>query len=392
MDDTPPFPEDFEQQVRTCLQHLYDITELQQLPLVRQLLPTTPAMQRGQAFRRLIFRLLEGLAPDSKAGTRQDRVYQILMLHYVEGRPNHEVSQQLALSERQYYREHNRALQAISYLLWEQLNAQPAAPEMSVQSELQRVSASADSAPVDPADLCARVIEATQSLAEARGIRVEMSVPDPHPEISVNAQAVRQLLIMFLYQVIQRHAAHQPLTLSCAAAGRAFTVRLRFDGPAQAWDALQQELAQHQAFQELLRALDGTIHFDGGDPFEVTLALPVDQHLVLIIDDNPDAISLLQRYLGETYPSAAARQAEEGIEMARALKPWLIILDVMLPTMDGWEALQNLKNHPDTHAIPVLVCSVLDTPDMALALGADGFLKKPPDQIEFLKTLAHWRS
>ncbi len=78
--------------------------------------------------------------------------------------------------------------------------------------------------------------------------------------------------------------------------------------------------------------------------------------------------------------------------MARALKPWLIILDVMLPTMDGWEALQNLKNHPDTHAIPVLVCSVLDTPDMALALGADGFLKKPPDQIEFLNTLARWKA
>jgi CheY-like chemotaxis protein len=310
------------------------------------------------------------------------------MLRYVEGRPNHEVS------ERQYYREHSRALQAISYLLWEQLNAQPAAaPPMSVQSELQRVSASADSAAsVDPAELCARVVEATQNIAEARGIRVDMRVPDQHPEMSLNAQAVRQLLIMFLYQVIQRHAADHTLMLTCTLAGRAFTVRLRFDGPAQAWDDLQQGMAQHQAFQELLRALDGVMSFSDGDPFDVALSLPVEQNLVLIIDDNPDAISLLQRYLGDAYPSAAARHAEEGIEMARTLKPWLIILDVMLPAMDGWEVLQSLKNHPDTHAIPVLVCSVLDTPDMALALGADGFLKKPPDQMEFLKTLSHWRS
>jgi hypothetical protein len=75
VDEIPPFPEEFEQQVRASLQHLYDITELQQLPLVRQLLPDTPVVQRGQAFRRLVFRLLEGLEPDNKAGKRQDRVY-----------------------------------------------------------------------------------------------------------------------------------------------------------------------------------------------------------------------------------------------------------------------------------------------------------------------------
>jgi CheY-like chemotaxis protein len=386
--NAPPFPEEFEQQVRACLQHLYDMTELQQQPLVRQLLPDTPALQRGQAFRRLIFRLLEALAPDTTAGSRQDRIYQILTLRYVEGQPNHEVSRRLSLSERQYYREYSRALQAITYLLWEQVNAQR--PAMSVQSELQRAAASAESTSVDPADLLARVVEATQNLAEARGIRVRIHLPDPTPELTFfNVQAARQLLIMFLYQAIQRHAAHTPLDIFGALEPGHFVIRL--PRPDAAPD-LPNDLEQHPAFQELLRTLGGTISFNEADPSEAVIRLPAQQNLVLIIDDNPDAISLLQRYLGHTFPSVAAQQAEEGLEMARARKPWLIILDVMLPTMDGWEVLQNLKNHPDTHTIPVLVCSVLDTPDMALALGADGFLKKPPDQVEFLNTLAHWKA
>jgi CheY-like chemotaxis protein len=54
-----------------------------------------------------------------------------------------------------------------------------------------------------------------------------------------------------------------------------------------------------------------------------------------------------------------------------------------LPQHDGWEILQNLKRHPPTQHIPVVVCSVLDSPELAQVLGADGFLRKPPGETEF---------
>ena len=67
-----------------------------------------------------------------------------------------------------------------------------------------------------------------------------------------------------------------------------------------------------------------------------------------------------------------------------------IILDIMLPGVDGWQILQKCKTHPETADIPVLICSVLDMQDVALSLGADAYIKKPPSREEFLSTLQAW--
>lgn len=399
-DSVRPFSKEFEQQTHDCLTYLYDITRLQQLPLVQQLLPNTPAVQLGQAFRRLIFELIESLAPASRMDIRskEARVYHIVMWRYVDGLSNLEIGDRLALSERQFYREHRRALHTMTYLLWEQINAQPAKlpAEMSVLSESQRVTARAEHTMIDPAELCASVVEATQNLALAHQVDVTIQLCDQPAPLPLNAQVARQLLIVLMYQALRRQRAGIPLILSCDTVPNALIIKVALNAPEAEWTDLQRTLDEHDAFQELLHMLNATMDYTlaekDDNPLGLLLTLPVAQQVVLIIDDNPDAISLLQRYLGDTFQSVAARQADEGLHLARTLRPWIIVLDIMLPTMDGWEVLQNLKNHPATRDIPVLVCSVLDTPDMALALGADGFLKKPPDQIEFLNTLARWRA
>ena len=66
----------------------------------------------------------------------------------------------------------------------------------------------------------------------------------------------------------------------------------------------------------------------------------------------------------------------------------LLILDGMMPTMDGWEILQTLQTDPETQHIPVIVCSVWDEPELAFSLGAVDFLKKPITQKELLDALA----
>jgi CheY-like chemotaxis protein len=78
------------------------------------------------------------------------------------------------------------------------------------------------------------------------------------------------------------------------------------------------------------------------------------------------------------------------IETARELQPQIIILDVMIPNMDGWEVLQALRANPATNHIPVIVSTVWDEPDLAFSLGAAGFLKKPFSQQEFLAELARF--
>ena len=70
-----------------------------------------------------------------------------------------------------------------------------------------------------------------------------------------------------------------------------------------------------------------------------------------------------------------------------ACAPSIIVLDVMLPDMDGWELLAHLHEHPPTRSIPILVCSVVREEELALALGAKLYLSKPVRRQQFIQAL-----
>jgi CheY-like chemotaxis protein len=73
--------------------------------------------------------------------------------------------------------------------------------------------------------------------------------------------------------------------------------------------------------------------------------------------------------------------------LAEELFPKVIVLDVMMPQIDGWELLASLRQHPNTSHIPVVVCTILPQEDMALSLGASGFVRKPVTRHIFLAAL-----
>jgi len=102
---------------------------------------------------------------------------------------------------------------------------------------------------------------------------------------------------------------------------------------------------------------------------------------ILVIDDDPDSRELLQRTLeADGYVVATAATGEEGLDLARALKPSLITLDVMMPGMDGWAVLQELKADPELHDIPVMVVSIVGEKDLGFTLGAVEYMTKPVDR------------
>jgi CheY-like chemotaxis protein len=108
---------------------------------------------------------------------------------------------------------------------------------------------------------------------------------------------------------------------------------------------------------------------------------PSNQKIILIIDDQEPAINMFKRYLSQTdYLVVGVSQSSQALSLARHLQPALITLDVMMPQIDGWELLQILKLDQKTHAIPVIVCSAWDDPDLSRSLGAAAFLKKPVTQ------------
>jgi two-component system alkaline phosphatase synthesis response regulator PhoP len=102
---------------------------------------------------------------------------------------------------------------------------------------------------------------------------------------------------------------------------------------------------------------------------------------VLVIDDNPDLLDIVDAILSEAgYVVAKALSGEDGLHVARTLKPRLILLDLNMPRMDGWEVLKLLKNDPATREIPVAIFSVrTDLKDKIFGLqrGAVDYISKP---------------
>jgi signal transduction histidine kinase/DNA-binding response OmpR family regulator len=109
---------------------------------------------------------------------------------------------------------------------------------------------------------------------------------------------------------------------------------------------------------------------------------------VLIVEDDARSIELLTVYLtADHFQVRVARDGEEGLAMARRLRPAAIVLDIRLPRVDGWDFLAEAKTDPDLARIPIVIVSVLDERGKGFALGASGYIVKPASREDLLATL-----
>jgi PAS domain S-box-containing protein len=117
------------------------------------------------------------------------------------------------------------------------------------------------------------------------------------------------------------------------------------------------------------------------DGDEQALAGAGGEHVVLIIDDEESARDLVARALGRIGVQVrCAETAASGMALARSVKPSLIILDINLPDLTGWELMQTMRADPVCAEIPIIVHSVDDDRKRAMALGACEHLVKPADR------------
>lgn len=106
--------------------------------------------------------------------------------------------------------------------------------------------------------------------------------------------------------------------------------------------------------------------------------------LVLIIEDDADMAELLSQTLSKAdYRTIIADSGKRGLQVARETEVSAILLDVMMPGMDGWKVLQELKANRQTSQIPVIVCSIVDNRPLGYRLGASHYFVKPvePKQL-----------
>jgi CheY-like chemotaxis protein len=104
-----------------------------------------------------------------------------------------------------------------------------------------------------------------------------------------------------------------------------------------------------------------------------------------VIDDDPDARELLCRTLEEEgLRVIGADSGEQGIELALKHKPSVITLDVIMPGMDGWAVMRELKRDEELRHIPIVLVTLLDEKGLGFTLGASEYLTKPVDR-DFLR-------
>ena len=129
----------------------------------------------------------------------------------------------------------------------------------------------------------------------------------------------------------------------------------------------------------------------GAGPSETDPA-PVPQGsgpLVLVVEDDPMAAELLQRVLTkEGYHVRTTNNGVDALALAKTLRPRLITLDVMMPSMDGLTVLSTLKEDPQTQDIPVIMISMNDNRNLGLSLGAADYLTKPVERARLIEVLA----
>ncbi len=112
------------------------------------------------------------------------------------------------------------------------------------------------------------------------------------------------------------------------------------------------------------------------------------QKVVLCVDDDEGVIMLFRRYLSKQgYYVIGLTDGQSTLEKARTHKPFAITLDVMMPGKDGWAIIQELKSHPDTHDIPVIICSIISDQERGISLGASGYLVKPILESDLITAL-----
>lgn len=414
-------PEEFGRQVQDLLPHLHDYVYLQNHALCARFFPD-PALEgphRAQRLRRVVLETIEELSPpaESSPSSREWRNYQVLASRYVEGLEIQAIVNELAISERQYYREQTRAVMALCSLLWEKLRwleehraagQRPAAreragpvgqashgatgdlvagveerPSQAVSREAGLLAPEAE--PLSLGELIEGVLRALRPLVEQCGKAIACDLERANAPVVASRTLVRQILI----GVLSRYLADSSVTaMSIALQPGRWQVQVALIG------ATDRPRTDHPDLKDIRRLVETArgewLGVEAkGTQCAVRFSLPTSQPRVLLaVDDNPVAVRLLRRYLAqEDYQVLHAPNGGEALRMAHELRPDVVTLDIMLPRQDGWELLQALRGDAATQSIPVVICSVLEEPQLASALGANAYLKKPFTQRQLLDVL-----
>lgn len=397
---------EFERLVKDALTNINDYAALETHALAAYFSPGAGQnISRGEYLRQLLLEAINKLQPPDRPTSTisiEWRPYLILKGRYVEGASLPDLKENLMLSGRQLRREHGRALRAVATLLWDQAFAEGSDAEDTQTTDVDSENDDFGSFEItrESLDLAGVVNEVAgifQQRAKSEAVELNLQLSKALPPVLADRIVLRQILLsLFSYAL---HIQSGPSITAGADVENGqvtFWIQSQVDENEMLSGNVGEEEDTALEFAQYWSQRLGATHLEIHPPdvqagiFELYLTLPQPgQGVAMVVDDQETALRMFERYLSQTnFKVVGIKDAGQVIPLARQLKPQVITLDVMMPTLDGWEILQTLQADPETQDIPIIVCSVWDEPELAFSLGAAEFLKKPVTQKQLLDALA----
>jgi len=349
---------------------------------------TTEALSDLAAMRALLREALESLRPPSHTPADDPSwlPYRVATLHYLQSQPRGIICEELGISQTTFYRHRERALDEMADYLWRHRVVGPRhrfegatsggdALARAVSAVIGQYSES-----LDLAEVAAGVQAILARMVGTRGTTLRVDVA-PSSELIYGDPVLLRQVILNLATDALRSVPGQTIALQLLiAAGTVRGTIMPFP------QALHIESADSgvAVARQLIEAVGGQLSLHGTPPrveFQLPLSRPP---LVLCLDDDPDASRLYGLYLsGEGYRVRGVTTSEQLRAALEDELPSVILLDILMPREDGWAILDGLQQDARTEDVPVVICSVLQQPDLALGMGAAAVLTKPvtPDAL-----------
>lgn len=382
--------ENYVKQVKDALEHLNDLAYLHQHPLA-------PAGEHGadsiagQRLRWQIVDAIEAMKPGANTHfcSPSARTYHLLTLHYVDGITIAEAASDLGVSTRQALRGLRQAERRLAVVMKARSavpggQQEPNASEItSVETEIARFRSRFR--PTDVRQLVQRALKAIEVLSTQYGVRIDTVEMPPNPVmLSVDPVISEQVLLSIMSHLMRWvDSGHLQVLFTAEEDDVRLTLSFGYleGNKAMPFDSVVDQLADRLGWS--------LTQEDQPDNWcKIVIKMGAKKPTVLVIDDNEGMIDLVRRLLdGQIWRVVGAATGDEGLHLAQELVPNVVILDLMMPEMHGWDVLQKLHMHSDTADIPVIVCSVINNPELAEAFGASIFIPKPVRRDDIPKAL-----
>lgn len=382
---------------KDALERFYDLTHLENHPFAKKVKRKDDPYDatRGQLLQQDLSKAINTLDSGQirSAGSSPSRRHMVMRLRYVERLTIQNIAYEMDMSERQVYRDLRQGEEDLATILqaWYETEMIAYAPDDSEKDEpitLEIEQLKTDFQPVDIRVLMYSAQSSIEQLSANRHVNVIIDAPSDSVMVSTDPVVAKHVLINLLSSAVQRADSSEVMVRLKSSDERA-VLSLQFTDMDR-----QQESLLNEITTELLRRLkwellQSSLH---DSVHTVELSFGKNVPTVLVIDDYEGLSRLLKRYLvGYRCRVVSAADGASGLSMAREIQPDAVILDVMMPNMDGWEVLQRLRNHPDTQHVAVIICSVFNDPGLAQALGASVFLSKPIKRDDIIHALKRER-